>query len=92
MANLSAPSLKKFLEHVANIFNITKYDGKWLRMEDKKLYKKQLEFNGRIGYTTGGAHPENFKWGGGLKKNSIPHSKADSEKLSIVIEQLLQHS
>ena len=65
MANLSAPSLKKFLEHVANIFNITKYDGKWLRMEDKKLYKKQLEFNGRIGYTTGGAHPENFKWGGG---------------------------
>ena len=43
---------KKFEKQLENVFDTTKIDGFWLCKEDKDLYKKQMESQGCIGYTT----------------------------------------
>lgn len=41
-----------FLNGMENIFDITKVNGVWLCSEDKELYHKQVESDGKVGYTT----------------------------------------
>ena len=43
---------KKFEKQLENVFDTTKIDGFWLCKEDKGFYKKQMESQGCIGYTT----------------------------------------
>ena len=43
---------KKFEKQLENVFDTTKIDGFWLCKEDKDLYKKQMESQGCIEYTT----------------------------------------
>ena len=41
-----------FEKQLDTLFDITKVEGLWLCEEDKKLYHKQKESEGKIGYTT----------------------------------------
>lgn len=43
---------EEFERNLSNVFDITKQSGNWLSSEDKKLYRKQMESGGRVGYTT----------------------------------------
>src|SRR5215469_3900923 len=43
---------ESFTEKFDTVFDITKKNGQWLCTEDKKLYEKQIESLGKIGYTT----------------------------------------
>ena len=46
------PNDKDELKFFSTIFDITNNSGKWLSLEDKTLYRKQVESEGRLGYTT----------------------------------------
>ena len=41
-----------FKETLEDIFDITKYKGKWLNKKDKNFYWKKIESGGKVGYTT----------------------------------------
>lgn len=43
---------EKFQNELNSIFDITKVDGLWLCKEDKELYRKQIESEGKVGYRT----------------------------------------
>ena len=39
-------------KELKGLFDITKVDGNWLCLEDKKLYTTQIQTSGRVGYST----------------------------------------
>lgn len=43
---------EQFAEKLHQLFDITKSSGNWLCVEDKELYRRQIESGGRTGYTT----------------------------------------
>jgi len=43
---------QEFKKTLNSVFDITNTEGQWLCQEDKKLYEKQIESEGKIEYTT----------------------------------------
>ena len=71
-------------KELKGLFDITKVDGNWLCLEDKKLYIMQIQTSGRVGYSTrkesdlNSIHPSKQKFIQSQPSTSGSHSTPSS--------------